>query len=67
MEHGNAGTFNVVPSILRQLFAVHEKIENQTVPLTFCLMTEKNKESYFEFFYELHRIAVDSNNERTIF
>ena len=69
------GTFYVVPSILRQLFSIHGRIENQTVSLIFCLMT-KNKASYSEFFYELHRIAADlnitfkpkqSDFERTIF
>lgn len=55
------GTFYIVPSIMRQLFSIHGKVGDQIVPLVFCLMSSKSKNSYSEFFYELHKLAVERN------
>lgn len=53
------GTFYIVPSIFKQLFTIHGAIENQIVPLVFCLMTKKSKKVYNELFFELCRVACD--------
>lgn len=55
------GTFNVVPSIMRQLFSIHGKIKNEIVPLIFCIMSTKTKEAYYEMFYELCLKACEYN------
>lgn len=53
------GTFHVVPSIFRQLFTIQGKIDSETVPLIYCLMSSKSKLAYDEFFFNLHRIACE--------
>lgn len=55
------GTFEVVPSIMRQLFSIHGLIGNEIVPLIFCIMSSKSKEAYTEMFYELCRVACEFN------
>lgn len=55
------GTFDVVPSIMRQLFTIHGKIDSETIPLVFCLMSSKTKTAYYEFFYEICRLACEYN------
>lgn len=52
-------TFEVVPSIMRQLFSIHGLIGNEIV--VYCLMSSKNKEADLEFFYELYRCACEFN------
>lgn len=47
------GTFDVVPSIMQQLFTIHAQIGNQVVPLVYCLMSKKSIVAYEEVFYEL--------------
>lgn len=51
------GTFDVVPSFMRQLFSVHGRVEGEVVPLVFCLMTKKSKSMYTAFFKELLKIG----------
>lgn len=55
------GTFEVVPSIMRQLFSIHGLIGNEIVPLVFGIMSSKSKEAYSEFFYELCKVAAEFN------
>lgn len=55
------GTFYVAPKMMRQLFSIHGKIGNEIVPLVFCLMSKKSKESYSQFFYKLCEIACNNN------
>lgn len=55
------GTFDVVPSIMRQLYTIHGKIETEIIPLIFCLMTRKTKVLYTEFFKELQQLSVKMN------
>lgn len=51
------GTFAVVPSMMRQLFSIHGKVEGVVVPLIFCLMTKKSKKCYESFFNNLKYVA----------
>lgn len=51
------GTFEVVPSFMRQLFSVHGRVEGEVVPLAFCLMTKKSTSMYTAFFRELLKIG----------
>lgn len=51
------GTFKVVPSIMRQLFTVHGKVQSEIVPLV--IMSSKSKLAYDEFFYELCHICCE--------
>lgn len=55
------GTFEVVPSIMRQLFSIHGLIGNEIVPLVFAIMSSKSKEAYSELFYELCKCACNFN------
>lgn len=55
------GTFDVVPTIMRQLFSVHGTINSNIVPLVFCLMSKKSEEAYCEFFFELCKFACHNN------
>lgn len=55
------GTFEVVPSIMRQLFSIHGQIGNEIVPLIFCIMSSKSTEAYREMFYELCKCACEYN------
>lgn len=42
------GTFDVVPSIFRQLYTIFAKTGDATVPAVFCLMTSKSRVCYDE-------------------
>lgn len=53
------GTFHVAPLIMRQVFSIHGLLENQSVPLAFCLMSKKNKFAYSNFFFMLLKLAAD--------
>lgn len=52
------GTFDVVPTIMRQLFSIHGRVESHIIPLVFCLMSKKTLALYKEFFEELKKIAL---------
>lgn len=64
------GTFYVVPTIMRQLFTIHGVFEGHVVPLIFCLMSQKSKEAYEQFFFQLFLLAANQkihlNPERII-
>lgn len=53
------GTFYVVPEIFTQLFTIHGKVGMEIIPLVFCLMSSKNKESYYQLFFNLLRISCN--------
>lgn len=53
------GTFDVVPTIMRQLFSVHGRIEREVVPLLFCLMSKKSAVLYEAFFKRVIQIALE--------
>lgn len=51
------GTFDVVPTFMRQLFSIHGRVEGQIIPLVFCIMSRKSLTSYETFFIELIELA----------
>lgn len=55
------GTFQVVPSIMRQLFTIHGKIGDEIVPLIYIIMSSKSKKAYCECFFVICEIAVANN------
>lgn len=51
------GTFNVVPTLMYQLFTVHGRIDNTTAPMIYGIMSGKSKACYSLFFGELVKIG----------
>lgn len=64
------GTFEVVPSIMRQLFSIHGNIEGEIIPLIFCLMSQKTLKLYDQFFFELKKLflkfEIEPNPQRIV-
>lgn len=64
------GTFDVVPTIMRQLFSIHGSVEGEIVPLIFCLMSKKSKKVYDQLFFNLKKVclehSIDINPQRII-
>lgn len=55
------GTFYIAPKVFRKLFASHDIIDGQFMPLVFCLMSKKCQQAYTEFFHQLFHLALARN------
>ncbi|KII73004.1 hypothetical protein RF11_00672 [Thelohanellus kitauei] len=49
------GTFKTCPSLFQQLYSIHVKIYESTVPLVYALLPRKNEATYNELFHFISR------------
>ena len=56
------GTFKVVPRIYLQLFTIQSiHYRGFCIPLVYCLLPEKRRETYYEVFDTLRRKMAETN------
>ena len=55
------GTFKVVPRIYSQLFTIHGLYRGFCIPLVYCLLPDKRRETYYEVFDTLRRKMAETN------
>ncbi|KAL0902279.1 hypothetical protein ABMA27_000184 [Loxostege sticticalis] len=58
------GTFKTYPALLRQIYSIHAIVghddkSKRSVPLVYCLLTDKTEESYLAFMRELISYAAE--------
>ena len=54
------GTFKAAPRLFTQLFTLHGVFREHVVPLIFCLLPDKQRQTYYDIFGVLKRhLAID--------
>ncbi|XP_028166393.1 uncharacterized protein LOC114357115 [Ostrinia furnacalis] len=62
------GTFKTCPALFRQIYSIHAIVGHddktkKTIPLVYCLLTDKTEESYLVFIRELRSFAAEYEYE----
>lgn len=55
------GTFKSAPRIYDQLYTLHGLYKDHIVPLVYCLLTSKDRSTYFDMFTIIKREMADRN------